>query len=415
MLKIALSNNLKKWVLFLGLITIITSVVDVGISLYIWDSAGDLSKLIWFHVAMFLTMPLVSLLSGWITDYLNPKISLIISFSAYVGLLFSAGAQTEYFLTHLFAFGALTGLATAMQSVPLGAITSRNVLDEERDAFMGNQSMIAMIIGLLLPVAVAIVKRLTGDLTLLFLGVVPLSVLMLLGLSRIGIQIPDHEKFSWRVMLGSLIRNPDGKSLFLADVLMAIKDGVFWVLRNVLAYVLLGSIAYWGIYSVVFQCIKIGVSKWLAGKHTIVNSRAWFLLSGFLYTAASVLLVVDFSVINFLLFSLVDSIFGVLTSVIFSDAVMRMMANDPLYFDRKLETEYGVLREFHLGLGRVLPLLLMAYVFVGLGLGESITAMKLVFILVGFVPQMLSIVLIRSRGFGTLIPDDLRSELLSED
>ncbi len=403
-MKKKLSKKLYEWLGFVSMVSLVTAVVDVGLSLYIWDSGGDLSRLIWYHVAMFVAIPVVSLFSGLITDYINPRISLGISFFAYGILLFLAGRYADLFFDNLLWFGALAGAAIAMQATPLSAITIRNVGDEDRDRFASIRLIMRVIIGILLPILVAGVKKVTGELTLLFVGIAPIAGFVLLWLTKIKVQMPDHERFDFGLIFSVWKRNPDSRSLWLSDILMAMKDGVFWVLRNVLAYILLGSITYWGIFAVVTQLIKIAVSWWLSKKSSLVSSRAWFILSGFFYTASALILAIHFSIASFLWFSLVDAVFGVFTSIVFTDAILRMMEKDPLFYKSKLETEYSVLREFHLGIGRVLPLLLMGWVFVGLGDLEMVSAMKLVFILVGWVPQLLSFVMLKSKGFGELLP-----------
>ena len=101
----------KRWLNTNTLLTSSATFTNLALSIAIWQQTKSFVPLYTYHLVLFITIPIVALLSSKLIKLLGPKAMLIISAMAWISLGLLGALYADFFLEKIYIFGALSAVA----------------------------------------------------------------------------------------------------------------------------------------------------------------------------------------------------------------------------------------------------------------------------------------------------------------
>lgn len=108
-------------------------------NLFLWQKNESITLLILYNLAIFIAIPLGSILAGFVTSRMSIKTSYAAGLTLYIFMLGILCLSPD---ASVFLIGSLTGLAIGMQSFGHSLITQFVTKQTNREFFFGIKSMV---------------------------------------------------------------------------------------------------------------------------------------------------------------------------------------------------------------------------------------------------------------------------------
>ncbi len=350
-------------------------------------------------ISMFFALGTCSFIFGMIIDKLGPKVGLISSLLLYS---FLSGSFLFYadFLSQLPFFGFVTGAAITSFALTTNSIASSSIPAEDQTKYLTQYQSWSNLIYMISPLV-------TSGSILLYKSVKPLlgiafvsSVIALVFLKNITFH-QKKEFFDFSLFYPKKNNHKERMTLFALGLVTGIKSGIFWALFSVMTLIVLGSITYWGIVSFALKVVSIITLKSLEKVKKIESFEQLFLGFGIMYSAMIVLFLTNVSSPMYLLLLTVDAVFTPLVWLVFYKTSYTLSKENPRF--QHFSTEYNVLNEVALAIGRIIPLLILGPAFaIAHTKNEKMLIVAFTFIFVSYIPNLFFHIFKRSHALKKL-------------
>jgi hypothetical protein len=350
------THSQKLWLTSLSLFHVFNHLAPIFINLFIWQSTPSLDQLLKYHLSMFIAIPFLATLSGWLCKKYSP--GKIYSFGLIMNgtLLLAVAAYGQLFINHITIFGLLNGAAIGMFSLPANLLNI-DVAHNSLEKINSTSGAIFALASIVVPSLAALGLTIGISYSALFV----FSAVCLLLSSIFSLSLSSLPKESYEPFFGlSLaLQNPNWKTVFAAYLLHGIKGGVLWSLGPVIAISVVGQVSSWGLYILAFSLVSVGFNLLLTKVLNWHTNRSFIITSGILFSLACIIFGVNYNFYSFLWYSLFLTIDIAVTNAAFVSSTQRVIEADPHY--TRLKDEYLTFLEYPLGIGRLMPMTILIY------------------------------------------------------
>ncbi len=357
-------------------------IADTFLTFFIWEKEKDLKIILFYGLAYFIAIPIFSLISGFISEHLQPKIALLLSNWARIIQLFAIiYFQDDLRLENIMFIAFLGGISEGM------TILASNVIDfdkgiKEHAGFFATRAIIKEALTFIIPLSAAFFIAKTQDFQALFsltIGILFINVF----LTTIIKYKHARSTFDIKHILSFPGTNPDKKILVAGSFLEGLSEGITLTIFPIMLLYLAGSILNWGFLNTLLVISAIITSILIKRFVNDSNYKYLYVFGAFGFAALSVFLITDFNLFIFVVFLLAKSVMDVIKDVSFYATIEQMMSEDKNEYN--LHAEYEFLAEASTSIGRLLPIIVL--IAININTSDQLL-FRLIFIVVGILPLL---------------------------
>jgi hypothetical protein len=386
--------SVKRWLRTYFFLMVAAFSINTTLAITIWDQTSSFSPVISYHLYLFTAILPSAIITALMLKAMDPVITLGISIISWFFLGVLATISPELLLTNIPIFGFITGLANTTLFMTSSFITTNFINNQNPTGYQAESNKWRLLAHITVPIA------LTSSFLIYKSPIIPLSMAAVSSLIALVLSTrlrfaTTPKQFAWRVF-GFPSPNPERHILTLLAIGYGIRDGIFWALFSVVVLMVLGSVEYWGIATILFTFISYITNHYLK-KLTVSPIILKQILFGFgvLYTASIVLFIANPIPLAFIGFAAVDAIFFPLLTLSYQRLSMELGSLDPDFSERS--TEYTLFNELAVGVGRLIPLIALGPLFINATSNSNNLIIFIVFIVISLIPTALLGVLQSSR------------------
>lgn len=340
------------WLLTSFLLQIITLSVGIFTHFYIWEQTQTLSTIIVYDLGIFLSFPFFALFIAWIIEFLGLKFSHL--FSIIITLIFVILLLLipQLLSSQPFQVGLFRGLSLGLLTITTAVLNQK--LTSDFDADLDKLGAIQTLASIIITPLMAFSIFYFTSYSLLYL----LSAFVALILLIIYLFLPfpqADQSFSWSAALWPFnSTNPEKTILTQSQFFNGIKDGFFFSIVPIVTLYFAGSLRGWGIFIFLLSLLDFALnfiySKLFQAKQSLLVSG----LGAIIFTLSAVVFVSNFNLLGIIIFSIGNTLLGVLFGNGFSTSISRLSSIDSNQGDTTIE--YSVFTAIVNNFGRLLPI-----------------------------------------------------------
>lgn len=369
----------KHWLFVLGIFHAADFITNTFTNIFLWQETSSLLTIATYNLSIFITIPIVAILSCYLAQKINVKLVYNLAIFSYLIQCLTLIIFKTYIVNILVPFGIVSGLAIGFQSYAYNLITEE-VTKEKREEFFGNHSALQNLLGLILPLlySILVVKVTTYN----SLFILALLLFILLGGTFYKFSVYRQQSiFLFKEILKIPGTNIDKIKIIWLKFLAGIQSGLTWSLTGIVLLSLLNNLIRWSLFTTILTFISILGCYFYSHKISIGYSKYFFTAAALLFAFSCLVLAVEFSLYSLILFLIVNTFMGIVMSVNY-DAIINDLIEEDTQIE-KLKEEYHALLEIPLAVGRILPLL----VILMLGINDSQNfLLRIVFLIIAPIP-----------------------------
>ncbi len=383
------------WILLQSSNSLSSTVISIFLSIFVWQKTGNMIYLFNFFLALFISIPLFGFIGSYITERNTFKIPVFLSFMSQMLLIFFAVRYSEYLIENPILFGLINSVSIGLYAVPRNAVFQ---LMNKENISAGNSllSVIGGFVSLSIPIIGSFWISRTGN----YNGIFALAgISILIGfILNFFIKFPkSNGTFDFGVYK-QFLKNKDFLRIIFLRFLDGTKGGIEWAFMGVITLGLIGGdLEKWGILN--FIAALVGIASGLFYMKVISKGydKTALYISSVLYTFFGIFLLVEFGLLNFLVYllgtTITSSFIGSAVSKLWSDIFVSSGGNE------YNSSEFFLILELPLMVGRVVPIFLL-YI-TGFDFNSKMY-LGIIFMCISTVPLISTYLLQKTKAFGVV-------------
>lgn len=373
--------------------SISSTIVSIFLSIFVWQKTGDINFIYLYFLGLFVSIPFFGIIGAIISEKVNFKLPFLISFLTQVIFLYFVVNKSDFLIANPVAFGILNSIAIGFFAIPRNSLYQ--ILNKENISG-GNAvlSVIYSIVGLAVPLAGSYWLAQTGNYKLIFL-IAGLSILVCAVL-LFFIKLPKSDgKYELSLVL-KFLRVGDYRKIIFLRFIDGFKNGIEWGLFGIIMFNLTnGDISKWGYLNFATSGVAIfaGIlySKFIANKYELPTLYIFSIL----YTFFGLFMLINFNLINFLVYFIGTAISGVFisssVSKLWSDVFSTSGGNE------YSSSEFFSFLELPVMIGRVIPFAILYIYNYDL---DSKLVLGVLILFISIIPLISTYILEKTHVFG---------------
>lgn len=352
------SKITKFWFLNQSLDQIVIVAANIFVDFYIWETTGDINKILEFNLGLFLLLPVGNLLAGIFSEYASLKISFIsakIVHICYLALLMVFGGQL---ISSVFIFGVLSGFVTGLV-VSNEEILTEKIDKQEKAILAGKLAASKRFFSIITPLGLALlIDKSSASFDLGFgIAAIVIVILLIAGI------LTDFPVLDGSFSLGSIFSfpgdNPEKGFLASSSFLNGIKEGFHYSLIGVLTLSFAGSLINWSFINISMSIIAI-ILGLVYNRFSFTRFPILSLgLGAIVFLVTSSYFSFNYSFFGILVYLAGLSIFEVFFGIGFTATTSRLTTLDASGKD--LDSEYTFFISLFQSLGMIIPIAILYY------------------------------------------------------
>lgn len=346
-----------------GLYSSSTALSNLFIGIYLWRIDNDYITVATYYLMLFIFSTTAFAVSGWILTKLGRssvyRIGLLLHFLFFAILLIIKEKAAFYPIE----LGIIHGVALGFYWLSLNVLIYDSTKQEDRSFFYGINGFLTSTAGVLGPTVAGATMGLFEGLTGYFIiFAVSLSLYIFIGIFSYQL---ENQHSTNRYKLKKLLEpsgwNEKWRRVLASSFMFGTREGIFMFIINLLFYIATASEVKLGWFNSL--CSILGMCAfYLVGRLVRQKNRSRFLFIGvFGLFLSSLVLIYDINFYSLLLFGIMNAIFTPYLIVPYSAIGLDVIDQNPE--SGQLRTEYIVVREIAINLGRVIPVLLFIFLY----------------------------------------------------
>lgn len=323
------------------------------VDLYIWTSTESLITLLSYNLGIFISLPIIAIITAWIIETVGLKTAHIIAllfsivFAALLALTSDALLATPIILG-LFKGVSLGSLIIATD-VLVGKIATGGV-----ERIISQLAATKTVASILLPPLIAFVLvYFTSSFQLVFIvGLISFVVCAIIGL-LLSFPSTDMKLNLSAAFLPTRATNPEKFLLARTHLLIGVKDGFFFSLLGVIALYFTGNLQGWGIFTFVLGMasliFEVLYTRYFKQNQSLVITG----VGAIAFTLFAVVFVANFNLMGLVFFALGNTLLAATFGISLSSSLAQISSLDTLKED--LATEYALFGQLYENIGRLAP------------------------------------------------------------
>lgn len=387
------SKSEKGYLYSTSIINIAQIIFGVFINFYLWEKTNDFSLVVYYNLGYFLSVPLISLLVGFMSEKLNIglvyKIGLILFIIFGIIIIFVKSINP----INAFIIGAIFGGFGAFRFIPSNILFFAIVRKEVANSFSALSSQIWNVINIIFPFLISLIIGFSNDYRIVFVIAIFVIIYAIYSVNQISVKTVSDGEYQLKKVL-RIDKNKDKWLLFLAKIFEGGWSAINTVLISILSLVILGKIEWWGLMQIVLSVVTIIGLSYFSKNVDYYKSKYVILPIAVVYLCISVVFALNLNVLWYMVFSIAHT-----TLMTMFWCVLRSLNGSILNADNyisKLRVEYNVINEIPLAIGRVIPLLIMIVFSINFE-AEMLYAVIFFVILMGSMPYFEALVYTKTK------------------
>lgn len=372
----------------------ISVIIQLFLSLFIWQENNNLNYIILFNLIFFIAIPFSSALSAFLSDKIDPKISLLISvFLQILQITYTIYNAQLLYTFNIILIAIIGGLAEGFRGVAFNNVYNKVRPNSTKEHIYSENYLITQLTELIIPLSFAYIISYTGSYLLIFRILIVLllitSILLVLQKSK-----SETNKFNLSQILNFPGTNKEKRTLASSEFLEGLTEGITLTLLPIIILSFSGSILNWGIIKTFFIIIAIAIGAIFDFYVNSHSSKIIYSVGALIFAACNIFLFLDINIYLILIFLLAKTLMDVIREVSYNASVRRISELDSNI--ENLQSEYEFFQDFFTNLGRVT--MLLAVYSLSFIVSQELS-MKFLLLVIGLMPLFTLSILGRSIIF----------------
>lgn len=351
------------------------------LAFFIWQTKNDLETVLIFSLAYFAAIPVASLISGFISDTMEPKIAILLGTWIQIFQLLALLFYGNNLSLEVIAIIALIGgMAEGLRSIAEKVIDNRYYLNREATKVTASKTFIKETLLLFLPLSTAYLISTSGSYVLVFKITI---LILLLNAITITLFSQKHVRSTFNLLPVITFHgtNRDKSRLVQAVFIEGLSEGVTYALLPIVLLTFVGSLLNWGLLNTSFVLLSVAISFLFNKYATDLNFKFVYATGAFLFASASVFFLTQFNFFIVVIFLIAKSLMDVIKETGYYSSLEGIIAEDRK--KHELYAEYQILIEFVTSLGRLVPIVILVYM--GINIHDDVV-IRFTLLVIGILP-----------------------------
>lgn len=346
-----------------GLFNFSTMLSSLFVTIYLWKIQKDFNIIAVYYLTLFVFSTLSFVLSGWLLAKWGRtriyQMGILFHAVFFIIILILKERASDYVVT----LGVIQGIALGFYWLAFNVLAFDLTNPNNRGLFYGLNGLVMSGAGLIGPLISGFVLSQSSALSgyRIIFSISLMLYFLTAGLSFLLGTYRGSNKYQLAKVMSSMNWNQAWKQFLKGNFMFGIREGIFLFIINLLVYISTDSEMSLGWFTALNSILSIG-AFYLVGRMMSVKRRGKILLTGVCtILGATLVLAFEVNFYSLLLFGIINALFTPCLVVPYSTIGFDAINQDPK--TAELRTEYIVLRELILNLGRVIPVILFIALF----------------------------------------------------
>ena len=369
-------------------------VIRTFLTFYIWQTKNDLETILVFSLAYFVGIPISSLLSGFVTDKLDPKFSILLGtwlqvIYLFLIIIFGSQLTTET----LVIIAIIGGMGEGFRRGAMRVIDHNKGIHQNEARHHATRTVIQETLQLIIPLAGAYLISTTNDYSLLFKITIAILILNTITIAFLDTKHKPN-KFELIGIMTFPGTNRDKSVLAKGAFIEGLSESITITILPIIILIFVGNIFNWGVINTALVTIALLVSYIISRYINDRNSKYVYAGGALIFAMASVFFITEFNFLIVIVFLIAKTVMDVIKESSYYSSLNRMIREDQQ--QNSLYSEYQFLIEFFTTIGRIIPIILL--LIIGLNINDQLV-IRLAFFCIGILPLITISVLGNSKIF----------------
>lgn len=378
-----MTRNQKLLLVILFIYVIFDFILGSLVGVFLWDQTKSSTSILHYYITLFTSIIITSQVSTFLISSIGAK--KIYIFSILLGLIqaLSLIIVKDSISQFIVVFGVISGSSIGIQSIAYSLVVSTITSGTDTSKFLSFKSSLMNISSILsIPIITYIINK-TGSYNISYIIGLITGILIITLISKLSIttEIVEYNPISYLKVAFSI---SEIRRYFLTRYLYGIFNGPIWAILGIVTYRFVGNLATWGIISTIFTIFQI-IGSYLYGKIRTSNLHvALSVFSTFVFASVTLFLATNWNFFSFLVYQLGLVILNTNFSIHYENLMYDLLSSDIEISNHR--REIISLGEIFLGLGRILPLLVL--IFINFTMDNELI-LQILFILIATIPLLI--------------------------
>ncbi len=390
-----MSRNQKIFLFILGLYVIFDFVLGSLVGVFLWDKTKETSVILKYFITLFTSIMVFSQFSSLaIAKFGAKRIYIFSILLGFLQALFMLVFQNSI-AQMIVIFGILSGASIGFQAVAYSIVASSISSGPEVTKFLGIKSSIMNIVSIIAVPFITYLISKVGSYNISYAIALCVGIVEVFLISRLDIveTVSNYHPFSY---LSTAISNTDTRVYLMTRFVYGIFNGPIWAILGIVTFMFAGNLSIWGIISSIMTILNI-IGSYIYGKLNSSNLRkAYSIFSTLIFASTTLILATNWNFSSFLLYQLGLVILNTTFAIHYESLTYDLISESEEMQNNKKEI-LG-LGEICIGLGRILPLIILS--FVGFRMDDSLI-IQVLFVAIASMPVIIISLLKNTTSFQT--------------
>lgn len=373
------------WLILNVLLNFFGGIGYTALNFFIWQNNKSLPEIIQFNLSIFAALIIMSIISASASRFYGVKFSFAFSLVLRILVFFFVSANLTGVTGQIVLIGFLIGIYFEFYASARSTITQLIVPEDSMLKYNSYNQIISSAVSIASPlVTAAFINSLGYENTLRSIAIIFVGILiafLFMGVNKAEQTLPVFS------MLKDLFRSDTMRSFALINFSLGISYAFTWGILNIIILDFLGSLDGWAQVGVITAILSIVISFFLrkiSSKDTS-KIRALISVATLIYAIAPIIMINNFTVETFLIFTFATLVFNTFSGILTSAYLSKLQNADPEAPKRKIA--YSLFSEFFTSFGEFIPIFILFIIPAQLVTTKSLI---LVLIFVTFAPLFFS-------------------------
>lgn len=354
-----LSKQARLLLLIIGLFTLGSGFSGIFVNIYLWKLNNSFITISIFNLFEYLFVMLSFPLAGWISKNMDASLTMRISLVLYSVFYLSILVLNVNSIKYIYLLGTLIGVALGFYALSMHVLTYDLTHNGNRDVFYGINGAVASFAGILPPlISGFIIMLFKGLKGYYFIFTITLALFVVTGVLSMLVNGKTGDK-DYELMKIFFLKDAGWRAILKGQGLSGIRDGIYSFTINIIIFTILKNEMNFGKYTTFFAFMGL-VVFFILSKYIYKENRLKYMLAGsIMMFFAPLLMVLLNNYTGIILYGLINTLFTPFWSIPAGSMQFELIGKAAP--KESMRTEFIVLREVPLNLGRIMGIL--AFIF----------------------------------------------------
>jgi MFS family permease len=395
------------WKISRSLIIAVNLITDTFLAFFIWEQNNNLKLVLYYGLIFFASVPIGALVAAVITEYIAPKVSILLAaWLVIIQILILLAFKEDLTIFNILLIGFIGGVSEGLMAVGVNVVDFENGV-KDHAKFYASHVLIKEILTLLIPLGAAYLIHISSYSTVfkITVGIVILAVISVLSFKTSYVT----NKFEPDKVFSFPGTNKDKHTLAWGTFLEGLSEGVTFTILPIILLSMVGNVLNWGYINTALVFVAIIFSFFIRNIVNDKNSKILFMLGATFFALAGMLFLNELSFTILILFLLAKMLMDVIKEVSYYSSLEKIMEEDRQEYH--LHGEYEFFVQVFTSLGRVIPIALL--LAINIQLADQVN-IRLILLTVGLMPLIIISVLGKSAVFKTNYESEMQIRNIRE-